>query len=105
MEIAIYLRYFAVSPAGRVLPACASGTTSPSGGASAWVEASGWRVTSELGLVANMRDIERMVRLNGSTERLYEQTKAYLPREWLTVFWAIPFPQVAKEVLWVCQAR
>ena len=43
VEIAIYLRYFAVSPAGRVLSARASGTTSPSGGAGAWVEASGWR--------------------------------------------------------------
>ena len=65
---------------------------------------SGWRVDEVVGLVANIRDIERMIAVQPALRKAYEAQAKHLPREWLTALWGIPFPQIAKEVLWVCKA-
>lgn len=38
---------------------------------------------------------------DNSLKRFYEDLAQYMPTEWLTAIMAIPFPQKAKEILFV----
>lgn len=62
----------------------------------------GFQIDSEVGLVAGARELEDMYkRMGGELHSFYLKMKQYMPTAWLTAFMAVPFPEMAKEVLFI----
>lgn len=64
----------------------------------------GFSILQEIGLVAGAKELDALYA--GQPEPLsafYRRMRAYLPSVWLTAIMAIPFPQQAKELLFIVE--
>lgn len=62
----------------------------------------GFKIEQEVGLVLPAREMDELYEKQPADVReLYAKMKAYIPTAWLSAFMAVPFPQAAKEVLFI----
>lgn len=70
------------------------------------LEKNNFDIINEIGLVGNVRDFKKILqRFTPVTQRFFNQYLSYIPREFLTPFLFINFPEQSKEVLLICKKR
>lgn len=66
----------------------------------------GFEIIQEVGLVLGAKEMNEFYANEPEPIReFYNKMKAYVPTTWLTAFMAIPYPEKAKEVLFVVKKR
>lgn len=64
----------------------------------------GFTIEREVGLVMGSREMDEFYASRSpEVKALYDALKAYIPKTWLTAIMGVPFPQAAKEILFVCR--
>ena len=62
----------------------------------------GFIIEQEIGLVMGAREMDAFFRTQPQDiQDFYTDISSYLPKTWLTVFMAIPYPQASKEILFI----
>lgn len=63
----------------------------------------GFTIENEIGLVMGIKDMKTFYNSmpDNSLKRFYDTLSLYLPSDWLSAIMAIPFPKVAKEILFI----
>jgi SAM-dependent methyltransferase len=66
----------------------------------------GFEIVQEVGLVLGAKEMEELYRQQSpEIQEFYDKMKAYVPTTWLTAFMAIPYPEQAREVLFIVKKK
>ncbi len=66
----------------------------------------GFEIVQEVGLVIGAKEMDELyAQQPQEIQEFYAKMKAYVPTTWLTAMMAIPFPQAAKEILFIVKKK